>query len=71
MTPERALVMVHGSWREQDVPDIDGTYGTNNGGIRFFTSGGVPVEFGGSVASYLYSAGPIPLDVPKLDMKRQ
>ena len=71
MTPERALVYVHSNYMEQDVPDIDGTYGTNNPGIRFFTAGGIPVEFGGSGCSYLYSAAPIPLDVPKLDLKRQ
>lgn len=28
-------------------PNLDGTYGDNNDGIRFFTSNGIPVEFGG------------------------
>jgi hypothetical protein len=47
-------------------PDLDGTYGDNNPGIRFFTSNGIPVEFGGSGASYLYSSSPLPLNVPEL-----
>lgn len=50
-------------------PDIDGTYGDNNPGIRFFTADGNPVEWGGAGASYLYSAYPLPIDVPKLNHK--
>lgn len=37
------------------TPDIDGTYGDNNPGIRFFTAEGVAVEWAGDGASYLYS----------------
>jgi hypothetical protein len=50
-------------------PDIDGTYGDNNPGIRFFTASGIPVEFGGAGASYLYSAYPLPINVPELSKK--
>lgn len=47
--------------------DIDGTYGTLNSGIRFFTSDGIAVEWGGEGATYLYSDAPLPLDVPRLN----
>jgi hypothetical protein len=48
------------------APDIDGTYGANNPGIRFFTASGVAVEWAGSGASYIYSNAILPLDVPLL-----
>lgn len=47
--------------------DIDGTYGENNPGIRFFTADGTAVEWGGSGASYIYSDAPLPIKVPKLN----
>jgi len=49
-----------------DAPDIDGTYGANNPGIRFFTASGVAVEWAGDGASYIYSNAILPLDVPLL-----
>lgn len=49
------------------TPDIDGTYGENNPGIRFFTAEGTAVEWGGSGASYLYSDSPLPINCPKLN----
>jgi hypothetical protein len=52
------------------TPDIDGTYGDNNPGIRFFTAEGVAVEWGGDGASYLYSDAPLPIDVPKLNVRK-
>ncbi len=48
-------------------PDIDGTYGDNNPGIRFFTAEGTAVEWAGSGASYIYSDAPLPIDVPRLN----
>lgn len=48
-------------------PDIDGTYGDNNAGIRFFTAEGAAVEWAGDGASYLYSDTPLPVNVPKLN----
>ncbi len=49
------------------APDLDGTYGTNNPGIRFFTASGVAVEWAGAGATYLYSNAPIKtLNVPLL-----
>ena len=46
--------------------DLDGTYGSNNVGIRFFTASGVAVEWAGSGASYLFSNAKLPLNVPEL-----
>ena len=52
-----------------EAQDIDGTYGTLNPGIRFFTAEGTAVEWGGAGATYLYSDAPLPLNVPKLNAK--
>lgn len=52
------------------APDLDGTYGDNNPGIRFFTAEGTAVEWAGSGASYIYSDAPLPLNVPKLNAKK-
>jgi hypothetical protein len=51
---------------EVQLPDVDGTYGANNPGIRFFTASGIAVEWGGSGASYIYSDIPLKLSVPLL-----
>ena len=48
------------------LPDIDGCYGSNNPGIRFFTASGIAVEWGGATASYLYSDVPLNINVPLL-----
>jgi len=75
MVPETVptyMKIVNGSGYTYDLiqsPDLDGTYGDNNPGIRFFTTNGNPVEFGGAGASYVYSAFPLPLDVPMLEKK--
>lgn len=50
-------------------PDIDGTWGENNPGIRFFTAEGIAVEWAGSGASYIYSDAPLPINVPRLNTK--
>ena len=55
----------------EPVADLDGTYGQNNPGIRFFTAEGTAVEWGGSGASYLYSDAPLPLNVPVLNTGRK
>lgn len=54
-------------WERQQAADLDGTYGENNPGIRFFTAEGTAVEWGGSGASYIYSDAPLPIKVPKLN----
>lgn len=53
------------------APDLDGTYGSNNPGIRFFTAEGTAVEWAGSGASYIYSDAPLPLNVPKLNVTKK
>jgi hypothetical protein len=60
------------SWSGLLVPtaDLDGTYGTNNPGIRFFTAEGTAVEWAGDGASYIYSDAPLPIDVPRFNVKR-
>ena len=55
-----------GGVAEDQTMDLDGTYGTNNPGIRFFTASGIAVEWAGAGATYLYSDAPLPLNVPKL-----
>jgi hypothetical protein len=55
---------------ESQQQDLDGTYGSNNPGIRFFTAEGTAVEWAGSGASYIYSDAPLPLNVPKLNLKK-
>jgi len=56
----------NGGVESEQTMDLDGTYGANNPGIRFFTASGTAVEWAGQGASYLYSDAPIPLNVPKL-----
>jgi hypothetical protein len=64
LTPE--LNRVVGFEAVVDAPDIDGTYGDNNPGIRFFTASGIAVEWAGDGASYIYSNAILPLEVPLL-----
>jgi hypothetical protein len=67
LTPEyREEYAGNGAMRSVQLPDIDGTYGTNNSGIRFFTASGIAVEWAGSGASYIYSDVPLKLNVPLL-----
>lgn len=59
-----------GGYYTLSAPDIDGTYGENNAGIRFFTAEGAAVEWGGSGATYLYSDAILPVNAPKLNPTR-
>jgi hypothetical protein len=67
LTPEDKIENHLGNLFVIGAPDIDGTYGDNNPGIRFFTAEGTAVEWAGSGATYLYSDAPLPLSVPKLN----
>ena len=58
--------IAEGGIAQDQTMDLDGTYGANNPGIRFFTSSGIAVEWAGAGATYLYSDAPLPLNVPKL-----
>lgn len=55
-----------GSSIVRQAQDIDGTYGSNNPGIRFFTANGAAVEYGGTNFSYLYSDTKLDLNIPCL-----
>lgn len=67
LTPEyREEGIGNGAVRNIQLPDTDGTYGTNNQGIRFFTASGIAVEWAGSGASYIYSDIPLKINVPLL-----
>lgn len=67
LVPEyQSRYMGEGGVAEDQTMDLDGTYGANNPGIRFFTASGIAVEWAGSGATYLYSDAPLPLNVPKL-----
>lgn len=71
LTPETQTVRADMGEYDGDVqveaPDIDGTYGENNPGIRFFTAQGTAVEWGGFGACYLYSDSILPIKVPLLN----
>jgi hypothetical protein len=70
LVPEQTWQYAHGSYSLMDSPDLDGTYGDNNPGIRFFTAEGTAVEWGGSGASYIFSDQKLPLNVPKLNFSK-
>ncbi len=53
-------------YKNTQLPDIDGTYGTNNSGVRFFTTSGIAVEWSGAGASYLFSTQKLPFNVQEL-----
>jgi type II secretory pathway pseudopilin PulG len=69
MPEEEAFGNSSAGFTTLSTPDIDGTYGDNNPGIRFFTAEGAAVEWAGDGASYLYSDTLINFgyDVPKLN----
>jgi hypothetical protein len=51
----------NGSYRNNWIADVDGTYGTNDNGIFFFTPDGKYIEWTGT---YLYSDIPFIVDDP-------
>lgn len=52
-----------GSFKNEWLPDVDGSYGTNDSGIFFFTPDGKYIEWTGT---YLYSDIPFTVDDPVL-----
>jgi hypothetical protein len=68
LTPEyfQSSYATSGVVIEHQLSDIDGTYGSNNPGIRFFTANGIAVEWAGEGVSYIYSDVPLKLNVPLL-----
>jgi hypothetical protein len=65
LTPEY-MEDTNGSWgvTNKQMPDVDGTYGNNNPGIRFFTATGSAVEAAGF--QYIYSDTKLELNVPEI-----
>lgn len=47
-------------------PDVDGTYGTNNPGYRFFLANGTAVECSGTMVSCVYSDAPLSLSAVEI-----
>ena len=45
----------------KESPDLDGTYGTNNPGYRFFLANGTAVECSGGLVSMIYADAPLSL----------
>lgn len=65
LTPdsEYAEIVYGGSWAEYNkwLPDVDGSYGSNDNGIFFFTTDGKYIEWTGT---YLYSDIPFEVSNP-------
>jgi hypothetical protein len=64
LTPETKVIYNSGATGNEELPDIDGCYGTNNPGIRFFTASGSAVEAAGF--QYIYSDTKLELNVPEI-----
>jgi hypothetical protein len=52
-----------GDYKQEEMPDVDGTYGTKTNGIFFFTTDGKYIEWTGD---FLYSDIPFTVDDPVL-----
>lgn len=63
LTPDMVQNYSNGNCREVELPDIDGSYGTNVEGIFFFTTDGKYIEWTGD---FLYSDIPFTVNDPIL-----
>ena len=50
----------------RQAPDLDGTYGTNNAGYRFFLANGTAVECSGTMVSCVYADAPLSINCPQI-----
>lgn len=50
-----------------ESPDLDGCYGANNPGYRFFLANGTAVECSGAMVSMIYSDAPLNLKCPQIE----
>ena len=50
-----------------ESPDVDGCYGANNPGYRFFLANGTAVECSGAMVSMIYSDAPLSLKCPQIE----
>lgn len=73
LTPEDMIDRGSAYSEVVSAPDIDGCWGDNNPGIRFFTTENVAAEAGGNGISYIYSDCPLTVgkfkDAPLLGKK--
>ena len=53
-------------YTDRETPDVDGTYGTNNPGYRFFLANGTAVECSGTMVSCVYSDAPLSLSAVEI-----
>ena len=51
---------------QRESIDVDGTYGTNNPGYRFFLANGTAVECSGTMVSCVYSDAPLSLSAVEI-----
>lgn len=49
-----------------ESPDVDGCYGSNNPGYRFFLANGAAIECSGTMVSCIYSDMPLSLSCPEI-----
>ena len=52
---------------QKESPDLDGCYGANNPGYRFFLANGTAVECSGAMVSMIYSDAPLSLKCPLIE----
>lgn len=64
LLPEHLAYTYSDSRRE--TPDVDGTYGKNNPGYRFFLANGTAVECSGTMVSCVYSDAPLSLSAVEI-----
>ena len=50
----------------RQAPDLDGTYGSNNAGYRFFLANGTAVECSGTMVSCVYADAPLTIKCPEI-----
>ena len=50
----------------RQAPDLDGTYGTNNAGYRFFLANGTAVECSGTMVSCVYADALLSINCPQI-----
>lgn len=55
----------------RQAPDLDGTYGSNNAGYRFFLANGTAVECSGTMVSCVYADAPLSIKCPQITSIKQ
>lgn len=60
------LLPENNTYSNRQSPDVDGTYGTNNPGYRFFLANGTAVECSGAMVSCIYSNAPLSINAQEI-----